>query len=127
MKKQNDFEFKYVAPTSEERKEIESIRNSYIQKSDTKLKLERLRKLDFRVKNVPMIVALSIGIIGVLLFGLGLTMILEWSLTILGIMIGVLSLVPIAIAHPVHIILSKKIREKYSAEILKLSDELLKD
>ena len=84
---ENDFKFTYIAPTIEEKREIESIRNSYIEKNQTNTNLEKLRKLDHKVKGIPNVVSLAIGIGGTLLFGLGLTMILEWSMLVIGIIV----------------------------------------
>ena len=39
------FEYKYEAPTLEERKEIDSIRQQYLPKNKTVSKMERLREL----------------------------------------------------------------------------------
>ncbi|MFQ6772860.1 MAG: hypothetical protein ACLRFG_00080, partial [Clostridia bacterium] len=85
--KNNDFEYNYVAPTSEERKEIESIRNAYIKPTASSGKLEKLRRLDFKVKNTPIIVALVMGVVGILTFGVGLTMMLEWNIILWGIVV----------------------------------------
>ena len=49
------FEYNYSAPTSEERQEIESIRNQYLPKNEVEIKLETLKKLDNKVKNIPLI------------------------------------------------------------------------
>ena len=38
----NQFNFKYTAPTEEERKEIDSIRRQYTPQEKTETKLERL-------------------------------------------------------------------------------------
>ena len=121
----NDFEFKYKAPSQNERKEIESIRNSYMPKSKEEQDLETLRSLDWKVKNIPMILSISIGIIGALILGVGLTMCLEWNLLIWGIVVGVVSLPPIIIAYPLFTRLSKKMKDKYGQQILQLSDKLL--
>ena len=121
----NDFEFKYKAPSQNERKEIESIRNSYMPKSKEEQDLETLRSLDSKVKNIPMILSISIGIIGALILGVGLTMCLEWNLLIWGIVVGVVSLPPIIIAYPLFTRLSKKMKDKYGQQILQLSDKLL--
>ena len=121
----NDFEYKYIAPTSEERKEIESIRNSYITKEKSISKLDHLRKLDNKVKELPQLISLIDGIVGILLFGLGLTMILEWSMLIWGIVVCIVLLVPIALAYPIYNIMTKRLKEKYSEEIIQLSNELL--
>ncbi len=123
----NDFEYKYSAPTKQERKEIESIRNSYIPQSVQHSKLDRLRKLHARVKNVPLINSLTIGIIGILIFGLGLTMVLEWGIVLWGVVVGVVGCAIMGVAYPIHLRLEKFMKLKYSEEIIKISDELLND
>ena len=112
--KNNDFEFKYIAPTSEERKEIESIRNSYITKNKSSNKLETLRKLDNKVKNTPTIISLIIGIVGTLIFGLGFTMILEWNLIAWGVVVSFIGLVVMTITYSIHVKISKYLKVKYS-------------
>lgn len=125
--KNNDFEYNYVAPTSEERKEIESIRNAYIKPGASSGKLEKLRRLDFKVKNTPIIVALVMGVVGILTFGVGLTMMLEWNIILWGIVVSIVGLVPVALAYPAYIRIGKNLREKHSQEIICLSDELLNE
>ena len=72
------FRYSYAAPTQEERREIESIRARY--RTDAHAEnLARLRLLDGRVRRIPMLWALLLGIVGVLLFGLGMAMVLEWE------------------------------------------------
>ena len=127
MKNKNDFEFKYVAPTNEERKEIESIRNSYLEENKKTSKLDYLRQLNNRVKDLPQIFSLVIGILGTLIFGLGLTMILEWEIILWGVVLCVVALVPIAFAYPVYIKSDKILRDRYRDEILRLSNELLNE
>lgn len=123
----NDFEYNYVAPTSEERKEIESIRNNYISQNKSVDKLEILRKLDNKVKSIPTIISLIFGIVGLLIFGLGLTMILEWKVTIGGIIVGAIGVIPMILAYPMYRKISNNLKNKYSDEIIKLSDELLNE
>ena len=127
MTNNNDFEFKYSAPTSEERKEIESIRNSYIPKQKPTTKLQQLRKLDNKVKNIPTMFSLIIGIVGTLVFGLGFAMILEWQITIFGVIVSVIGIIITIFAYPLHIKIEKYVKNKYSEEILKLSEELLNE
>ena len=125
--KKNDFEYKYVAPTVAERKEIESIRDSYIAKpiSQVDSKLDRLRKLDFRVKNIPLIVSLAIGILFTLVFGLGLTMILEWNQVLSGVIVSAVSILPMIFNYLIFCHMSTFLKSKHKDEILKLSNELL--
>lgn len=125
MKNKNDFEYKYVAPTSSERREIESIRNSYMPLDESQTKLNLLRKLDDKVRNIPTIISLILGVIGILLFGLGLTMILEWKIYLWGAIVGVIGLIPTSIAYPIFVKTKKYLKNKYSKQIIELSDELL--
>ncbi|MBQ7978110.1 MAG: hypothetical protein IJ301_05965 [Clostridia bacterium] len=122
----NDFEFKYSAPTSEERREIESIRNSYLENS-VPSKLQTLRSMNNKVKNIPTILALVIGIVGTLVFGLGLAMILEWELLIWGIILCVIGIAIAPFAYPIFIASKKHLKDKYAKDIIKLSEELLND
>ncbi len=121
----NQFNFKYTAPTEEERKEIDSIRRQYCPQSPTETKMERLRRLDALVKNTAMIWSLALGIVGTLTLGLGLTMILEWSIWLWGIVLMAVGSIPMAIAYPVYKAVLQKYKNRYGEEILRLSEELL--
>lgn len=123
----NQFNFKYTAPTEEERKEIDSIRRQYAPQEQTETKLERLRRLDGLVKNTAIIWSLVLGVVGTLVLGLGLTMILEWSIWFWGIALMVIGSVPMAIAYPVYKSVLKKYKNRYGEEILRLSEELLNE
>lgn len=124
----NKFEYNYTAPTIEERKEIDRIRNQYLPHDKTMNKMERLRYLDNKVKTLPMILSLSLGVIGLLLFGTGLTFFLEWfSYWYIGIPFGIIGVVLIALAYPIYKKVLDNQKSKYSAEIIELSNELLKE
>ena len=123
----NQFNYKYTAPTEEERKEIDSIRRQYAPQEQTETKLERLRRLDGLVKNTAIIWSLVLGVIGCLIFGLGLTMVLEWSILLWGIVLMVIGSVPMALAYPVYKSVLNKGKAKYGDEILRLSEELLNE
>lgn len=123
----NQFNFKYSAPSQEERKEIDSIRRQYLPQEKTETKMERLRRLDGLVKSVPTICSLVLGVVGTLVLGLGLTMILEWSIWLWGIVLMVIGSVPMAIAYPVYKLALQKGKAKYGDEILRLSEELLNE
>ena len=123
----NRFSYSYSAPSDEERREIENIKSRYSERAETKDNLTRLRELDAKVYNLPMAVAISLGVIGILIFGLGLTMILEWKILVWGIIVMAAGVVVMAPAKPVYDWLLKRNKKKYGAEILKLSDELLNE
>lgn len=121
------FNFKYTAPTEEERREIDSIRRQYAPQEKKESKMERLRRLDSLVKNTAVIWSLVLGVIGALIFGLGLTMILEWNMLLWGICLMAVGSVPMAIAYPVYKKVLNKGKKKYGNEILTLSEELLNE
>ena len=123
----NQFNFKYTAPSQEERKEIDSIRRQYAPQEKTETKIERLRRLDGLVKNTAVVWSLIFGVIGCLVFGLGLTMILEWNILLWGIILMVIGSVPMAVAFPIYNKLLKKGKARYGDEILRLSEELLNE
>ncbi len=122
-----EFNFRYVALSEEERKEIASIKKQYSPNDNSETKLERLRKLDFLAKNTALVFSLCFGIIGTLIFGLGLAMILEWKIIIWGVLIAIVGLVPTCFAYPVYLKYLRKGKEKYGEEIIKLSNELLNE
>ena len=94
-------------------------------KTDKEIKLERIRRLDSFVQNFSMILSLVIGIMGALIFGLGMAMILVWDIMVFGIIVCLVGTAPISAAYPVYVITLKNNKEKYGKEILRLSDELL--
>ncbi len=120
------FQYIYKAPTAEERREIDSIRREY-EEGEGASKMERLRRLHARVKNTANILGLSLGIFGFLVFGLGMTMILEWGLLFYGVLVGVVGCGIMGIAYPLYKWLLKRNKKKYGGEILRLSEELLNE
>lgn len=122
-----EFNYTYTAPSETERKEIASIRKRY-QLPETESKLERLRRLDARVKRSANIVALTVGIFGCLLFGAGMSCTLELTeYFVLGVVLSVVGIVPIVLAYPLYNFVLKRSKKKYGDEILRLSEELLNE
>lgn len=120
------FKFDYQAPSMKERAEIDNIRRQYLPKTEKEKKLERLIKLDKKVKEVPTIFSLSLGIVGTLVFGVGMCFFLQWvSLWALGIPFAIIGVVLIALAYPCYNKFSFSLKSKYSKEIIELSEELL--
>lgn len=126
MNEKKEFNYSYKAPTPEERKEIDSIRRQYETK-DEESKLVLLRRLDSKVQNTANAFGIVPGVLGLLLFGLGLTMILEWSLLVGGIFVSVLGLAVMISAYPIYRFVLKRQKEVYGEEILRLSHELLNE
>ncbi|MDE6661196.1 MAG: hypothetical protein K2J93_05195 [Anaeroplasmataceae bacterium] len=121
------FTFEYQAPTQEERKEINTIQQRYLLENPKNDKLKRLRELDSKVKNIPNIVAYTIGVVGILVFGTGLTCVLEWDLILIGVIVMILGAMIVLPAYFVHSFITKRLKAKYREEILKLSEELLNE
>lgn len=123
---ENEFNYTYSAPTEAERKEIASIKKHY-ETPTGESKLERLRRLDAKVKNGANIAALVVGTVGCLIFGAGMAMVLEFNELVWGIILSAAGIAPIAAAYPLYSFVLKKNKKKYGAEILKLSQELLNE
>ncbi len=125
--KDDKFIYNYSAPTEKEKKQIEEIKRRYQEKTEEENDFIKLKKLDDKVKKSPMIISLILGVIGTLIFGLGLTMILEWKIWVWGIVVMLVGCVPIALAYPVYNLVFNKNKAKYSDEILSLSEKLLNE
>lgn len=126
MDNKDKFTYTYSAPTEAERREIESIRRQYEPENKTPDKVERLRQLHSKVVGRANAVALVLGIVGILIFGLGLSLVLEFEgFRVLGVIIAAVGAIPAAIAFPIYKVVIKAGKRKYGEEIVKLSDELL--
>lgn len=122
MEKNKVFIYQYSATQS---KEAERIRSKYLPREESKI--HRLRRLDRRAQSAGMIQGLTVGIIGSLIFGIGICFGLDvlpgadW-LTLLFFILGTVVMLP---AYPVYRIISRKTKERLTPEILRLSDELI--
>ncbi len=126
-----EFRFTYSA---KEQEELKKIRQKYQPQEEDKM--EKLRSLDAGVTRKATAFSLSIGIIGALVMGTGMSLamtdlgeILGLGGTagmVLGIIIGIAGIVLACFAYPVYNRLLKKEREKIAPEILRLTEELMK-
>lgn len=121
--KKETFEYNYSA---KQQKEIKTIREKYVPKEENKM--EQLRRLDASATKPGTAASIIVGVIGALLFGIGMCCTMVWmgNLFIPGIVIGVVGLLAIAAAYPVYTHITKKQREKLAPEIMRLTDELMK-
>ena len=128
MENKESFHFTYSA---EQQKEVENIRKKYITKEEDKM--EQLRRLHNSATEKAQSWSIGLGVIGALLLGTGMSLAMTdlastlgyWAM-ILGIFIGVIGIVLVALAYPVFNRILKKERERIAPEILRLTDELLK-
>ena len=125
MNDSDKFSYTYSAPTEEERREIEDIRSAYAPATESEDKLTKIRTLNERATRPARIAALTLGIGGILLFGLGMSMTLAWELIAGGIVVAAIGMLATIVANPVRRVLLNLGKRKYGAEILRLTDELL--
>ena len=124
----NAFEYTYSA---QRQKEVEAIRKKYLPKEEDRM--EDLRRLHGIPTQKAKVRSLFWGILGALILGTGMSLTMtelgsalgEFAV-VLGILVGLVGLVLVALAYPVYNRTLKKEREKIAPEILRLTDELLK-
>lgn len=125
------FQYTYSA---QERSEVEHIRRKYMPAEEDKM--EKLRRLDRSATQHAQAWALTLGIVGTLVLGVGMSLAMSDFANILGayrnnamligIVIGVAGLALVALAYPVYNHILKKQRQRIAPEILRLTDELMK-
>ena len=126
MNDNDKFHYTYSAPTEEERKEIKRLRSQYLP-APQEGALTRLKRLDKKARTIPTAISLTLGVVGTLIFGLGLSLILEFAQLLFGTLISVVGLVPLLVAYPVYNAVKAKCKKKYGEEILSLSETLLNE
>lgn len=119
----NTFSYTY---SSKERQEVEAIRRKYLPPEEDRM--ERLRRLDRSTARKGTMASMMLGTVGCLVMGTGMSMCMVWADTLLvpGIVIGVVGMVGVALAYPLHVYITKKERERVAPEILRLTEELMK-
>jgi len=128
MENKEGFHFTYSAA---QQQEVEDIRKKYLPKEEDKM--GQLRKLHAIPTQKAQAASLAVGIIGALIMGTGMSLamtdigaVLGSLAMVLGIAVGLVGMVLVALAYPLYNRVLKKQREKIAPEILRLSDELLK-
>lgn len=126
--KKEVFNYTYSAQQQEE---IKNIRKKYAAPEEDKM--EQLRRLDRRATRKAQAWAITIGVIGALILGTGMSLamtelsgFLGGTAMFIGIPVGVAGIVLVALAFPVYNWVLKKERNRIAPEILRLTDELMK-
>ena len=114
--------------SSAENAEIKLIRDKYAKPDERETKLEQLRRLDASVSKTSVSVSLTIGIIGALILGFGMSCVMVWSenMFVPGIIFGIIGIAVCAFAYPAYKIKASKKHKEIAPLILKLTDELIK-
>lgn len=127
------FSYTYSA---KEQAELKRIREKYTSPIEEENKMMRLRRLDASVTKSAQIVAITVGIIGALILGFGMSLIMtdlsvilgqyENMAIVIGIVIGVVGGVIVSLAYPIYNVIVKARRKRLAPEIIRLADELIK-
>lgn len=118
------FFYQYKALTKQEKQQIESIRKEYtsLEKNND---LSKIKSFHHRVKLYPQLLCISIGILGCLVFGLGMSVILVWKKLFWGTCIGCVGIVIMLGVKQIYMKIHYHQKEKYARMILELSSHLL--
>lgn len=126
--KEESFQYTYSA---KEQSEVASIRKKYLPPEEDKM--EQLRKLDRSTNQKAQAWAIAIGVVGALILGTGMSLcmtelsgFLGGAAMFIGIPVGIVGLILVALAYPAYNRVLKKERQRIAPEILRLTDELMK-
>ena len=116
-----NYTYRYSATESSEARRI---REKYLPKS--KSKLDELRALDKKVREAGNVTALIVGIVGCLIFGVGICMGLGAlpGGMVVAIILGLIGTIVMLPAYPIYLKLKRDARERYSPRIIELASEI---
>lgn len=127
MENNQSFEYSYSA---QRQQEIEAIRQKYLPKEEDKM--SQLRKLHYSATQKAKAASIAMGVMGTLILGTGMSLcmtelgsFLGHLAMVLGILVGLLGLIMVALAYPVYNSVLQKERTRIAPEILRLTEELL--
>ena len=128
MENKEEFTYTYSAA---QQQEVENIRKKYLPKEEDKM--EQLRKLHNSTTQTAKAWSIALGTVGTLIMGIGMSLamsdfgnILGAFAMVVGIIVGVIGMVLLALAYPVYNRVLKKERARIAPEILRLTEELMK-
>ena len=126
---ENNEGFRYTYSASQQQ-EVEHIRKKYLPREEDKM--EQLRALHQIPTRKAQACSIALGTVGALILGTGMSLFmtdlgaaLGAPAMLIGIPIGIVGMLLIALAYPVYNRVLKKERERLAPEILRLTDELL--
>ena len=128
MENNQSFEYTYSA---QQRSEVEAIRKKYLPREEDKM--ERLRLLHSSASKKAKAASISIGTVGALILGTGMSLVMTdigatigiTSALVPGIAVGVLGLGMALLTYPMYKGILNSRKKKYGAEILSLSDKIM--
>ena len=123
MGKNDQFVFSYSAKQQDE---IKYIRDKYLKKDDGGI--NKIREIDRAVERKASFTAAAIGVIGVLTFGGGFSMIMTTEAQMYHILGAIIAFAGIVLGGMAYVMFPKiltKFRERYAPLIIKMCDEAL--
>jgi len=128
MENRESFEYIYSA---QQRSEVEAIRKKYLPKEEDKM--ETLRSLHQSATKKAQSAAISVGTVGALVLGTGMSLCmtplgeaLGGFGMVIGIVVGLAGMALVGLGYPLYNRVLKKQREQIAPEILRLTEELMK-
>ena len=112
---------------------VQKIRTQYTEKEHTQL--DKLKELDAKVKRPANIFGYTFGSISAIIMGSGMSLVMTdigsmigmEDTMVSGIVIGVVGLVMAIINYPVYKKILRSRKKKYANEIMKLSDDIMRE
>lgn len=127
MEHNEGFQFTY---SPAQRQEVENIRKKYLPREADKM--EQLRALHRIPTQKAQAGAIVLGVVGTLILGTGMSLAmtplaeaLGGLAMVLGIAVGILGMVLVALAYPTYNRILQKERKRIAPQILTLTDELM--
>ena len=120
-----EFNYTYSSLSQAEKKQVENIKRQYGAASQKDGDLAELLQLDKKVKTIPKTIATIVGVVGTLVLGLGMSIVMVWENMIVGSIVGVVGLLACIVAPLLYKTIFRQLKNKYSSQIIKLSDRLL--
>ncbi len=124
---EESFSYTYSAA---QQAEVEKIRSKYVQSQENKM--EQLRRLDHSATQKAQVWSLTVGILGALVMGTGMSLamtelgaLVGKFAMLIGIAVGLAGMVLVALAYPIYNSVLKKERARIAPEILRLTEELM--
>ncbi|MCR4955950.1 MAG: hypothetical protein K6A30_04645 [Lachnospiraceae bacterium] len=121
MNNTNSFEYNYSA---DKQREIEGILRKYV--DDNGDVYEQIVTLDKKAERRGTVMSVTMGAIGTLIMGIGMSIIMVGQVAFfaIGVLVGVIGLGIISLAYPLYKKITQKDREKVAVEIINLSSQV---
>lgn len=107
----------------QDQKKAENIRRQYLPREDNKM--ERLQRLDSKVKTPGKVVAGILGTVGALVMGSGMALVMVRENMTMGLALSIPGMVVALLAIPAYVLITNSRKKKYATDIMRLSDDLV--